>query len=422
MKKSISKIAFLSLVSSISYAESFENNAILVSDMTRDAIYITKDFNGNGTALDTGETAVYFDGNNLSGLTTASKSVFSIFQSSTGYIYLGDGGSDSVYRLADRNADGDAQDAGEANVWFSEANVGGYSLPTPNSVYQAKDNALYIVNAGTRSRPSDVVYRTVDLNHDGDANDAGEAAVWLDLSTLASSTVGGGIPINKSSAFDITFSGNAAYIADLMGGETDTIFKAQDSNLNGFIDANELSVFIDDNNAFGVPVATGLISDENGALYTLESSSSKEQSIFRLSDHNDSGTIDEVSEAQEIWNESKLASLGVEMGSAFGMALGPDGEILITSAGRDIKDNLFRLVDLNADGDFLDEGETILWAIGNGSDQFVDFARSAEYIQVMQPVPLPPSLILFGSSFALFMFGRKKQPLTISNFNQRGNV
>ncbi len=77
-----------------------------------------------------------------------------------------------------------------------------------------------------------------------------------------------------------------------------------------------------------------------------------------------------------------VTALGVEPGRSFGLDLEPDSEMLITSAGRDNKDNLFRLIDLNEDNDFLDLGETVLWATGNGSEEFVDFARTAEYIQI----------------------------------------
>lgn len=405
-----------SLVTHQASAEPMEyalrTDAILISDMTQDAVYITQDLNHNNNAQDPGEASIYFDANNLSGLIDPTKSVFSIFQSQTGHVYIADGGSDSVYRLSDNNADGDAQDINEANIWFSEANEGGLTLPTPNSIYEADDNALYIVNAGTGSRPNDAIYRTVDLNADGDANDIGEASVWLDLSTLASETLGAGIPDNKSSAFDITFIGNVAYIADLVGGEADTIFRASDTNNNGYIDANELTIFIDDNNAFNVPVATGLVSDDFGALYTLESASSKDQSLYRLFDINNNGIIDGPLETLEIWNESSMSSLGVELGHAFGLAMGPEGEITFVSAGADNKDNILRLIDLNGDLDFMDAGETLLWNTGNGAHQFVDFARTAEYIKITAPVPAsvpePPILFFFISSLAGYLLRQKR--------------
>lgn len=296
----MTKVTLLGLFCPVAYAALGENNGILISDMTRDAIYLTRDLNHNGTASDIGESNIYFNSDNLSGLAEPSNSVFSIHQSRTGHIYIGDGGSDSVYRLADRNADGDAQDAGEANIWFSEDNAAGFSLPTPNSVFEANDNALYIVNAGTGRRPNDAVYRTVDLNNDGDANDAGEASIWLDLSILASKTLGNTIPDNKSSAFDITFVDDIAYISDLMGGETDTIFRAEDRDGNGVVDESELSIFIDDNNGYGVAVATALVADDSGSLYTLESSSVQEQSLYRLTDINANNSIDTPSEVLKI--------------------------------------------------------------------------------------------------------------------------
>ncbi|MEM7468158.1 MAG: hypothetical protein AAF387_14885 [Pseudomonadota bacterium] len=370
-------------------------DGLLVADLTRDAVYYTRDLNADGVATGAGEVSIYFDENNASGLASPTNSVFSVFQSETGHIYIGDGTSDSVYRLSDFNADGDAQDAGEARVWFSEANMGGFTLPTPNSVYEGPDNALYIVNAGVSSRPTDAVYRTIDLNNDGDANDAGEASVWLDLSNLASAVLGGGVPINRSSAFDITFIGDTAYIADTVGGEPDTVFRAHDANFNGQIDAGELNVFIDDNNLFGVPVATGLVSNQQDSLFILESSSSADQTLYRLQDEDASGAIDDVGEAVEVWNEAQVGALGVQLGSAFSLAIGPNGEISVVSGGADLSDNVFRLVDQNGDGDFLDAGETLLWAAGNGSGVFADFARTAEYISVVAPVPLPaPALLL----------------------------
>jgi len=36
--------------------------------------------------------------------------------------------------------------------------------------------------------------------------------------------------------------------------------------------------------------------------------------------------------------------------------------------------------DVNGDGDFYDEGETIVWAQGNGLGTFVERARAMEYI------------------------------------------
>lgn len=342
---------------------------VLVGDMTLDQVYLTRDLNNDGDAADPGEATVYFDGLNASGLPNPTGTVLAIFQSTSGHQFIGDSGTDTVYRLMDINGDGDAQDPGEATVWFSLANAGGLTLPTPNGVFQDTSGATYIANAGVSSAPADAVYRTVDLNNDGDANDMGEASLWFDLQLANPS----------SSAFDLTFLGDVAYIADLVGGNPDTVYRAEDANGNGSIEVGEFGVFIDDGNSYGVPVATAVVTDGT-SLYVSESSSSALQSVYRLTDLDGSGHINSAAEATEVWNESWVPT-GVSMGFSYGLAIGPGGELSVGSAGSTLLDNIFRLVDLNGDGDFLDPGETILWANGGaGSGQFIDNPRSLEYV------------------------------------------
>ncbi|CAN0603398.1 unnamed protein product, partial [Ectocarpus sp. 12 AP-2014] len=136
---------------------------VLVADQGLDGLYRSQDLNGDGDANDTGETSIFFNGDNASGLENPSSNIFTILQSRSGELYVGDGTSDSVYRLSDNNRDGDAQDSGEAQVWFSEDNAAGLTLPTPNGIGEDSENNVYIVNAGTSSSPSDGIYRTRDL-------------------------------------------------------------------------------------------------------------------------------------------------------------------------------------------------------------------------------------------------------------------
>ncbi|MEM7252285.1 MAG: hypothetical protein AAF493_12765 [Pseudomonadota bacterium] len=345
---------------------------ILIGDLTLDQVLLSRDLDGDGTADAPDEVSVFFDETNASGLPSPTGGVFTVHQALSGYTYVGDGNTDSVYRLEDANHDGDANDDGEATVWFSEAeNASAFTLPTPNGLHEF-DGALYIVNAGVSSRPNDVVYRTQDLNGDGDANDAGEAVVWLDLGTLASDLLG--YDPNRSSAFDITFIGDRAYIADTLGGEPDSVFVARDRNKNGVIDSRELKVFVDDTNPFGVPVATGMIA-QGDSILVAESSRSAEQTIFRLKDRDKSGAIDDESEVELIWDESQIPP-DVELGTSFGITVTFEDEVYLTSGGSDLQDNVFRLVDLDGDGRYLSTGETIAWRRGNGSRVAVDFARS----------------------------------------------
>jgi len=102
----------------------------LFSDQTTDQVLYAADLNNDGDANDAGEVRVFFDSNNASGLTSPSSNVFQLTQSAAGDVYVGDGGSDTVYRLRDRNGNDNAQDAGEASVWFSSENANGFALQT----------------------------------------------------------------------------------------------------------------------------------------------------------------------------------------------------------------------------------------------------------------------------------------------------
>ena len=132
-------IMFAASIAGVSHAQPAPMSAriggVLVGDLTLDTIYLTRDLNGDGDVSDPGETTVFFDDTNASGLAGSTGNIFAIFQSVDRSVYFADGGSDTVYRLRDLNNDRDAQDAGEAAVWFSAANAEGFGLPTPNGIW-----------------------------------------------------------------------------------------------------------------------------------------------------------------------------------------------------------------------------------------------------------------------------------------------
>jgi hypothetical protein len=338
----------------------------IVGDMTLDQIYLTFDVNGDGDADDEGEAWVFFDETNASGLPAPTAAVYAVFQSVSGYVFYGDGTADAIYRIIDLNGDGDAQDVGEANVWFSAAdNFHGFLLPSPQGLFQDTTGATYILNAGTLETGADALYRTVDLNGDGDANDENEATLWMDIEGLA----------GDQAPFQLSMMGDVAYFGDTK--DADEIYRAEDANANGVIEATEWNIFIDEYNAYGVEVGATVVNDGT-SLYVMEELSTHDQKVFRLTDLNASNDIDDASEVVEVWNEGRIPP-EVEMGSCWALAIGPGGELLVASSGADEKDNIFRLIDVNDDGDFLDDNETILYAKGNGSDVFVDYARSLDY-------------------------------------------
>lgn len=396
IKKVITGLIGLSLFpATFSFATPF-NGGLLIGDQSLDQIALARDLNGDGDANDTGEMTVYFDGSNNAGLSSPTDNVFTIHQASSGYQFFGDGNTDSVYRIADLNGNGNAQDAGEANIWFSGSNAAGLPLLTPNGLAEGSDGAIYIVEADVLSTPNgDFVYRTEDLNGDGDAQDAGEATVWLDLKALNPS----------SSPFEITFSGDAAFISDTVGRETNVIYRAQDQDGNGTVESDEVTEFITGDNTFGVPVDFAIAADSD-SLYVWEFlDRSGPQSVFRLNDRNGNNLIDDLTEVMEVWNDSLLPD-GFETSVAFSMAAGPGGELMLTSNGSAAnQDNLIRLIDRNGDGDYLDNDETIIFASRELNGAFPERPRSLAYLSAAEiPNTDTALLILSGLLFKILFF------------------
>ncbi|HEY7687383.1 MAG TPA: hypothetical protein VH835_01745, partial [Dongiaceae bacterium] len=327
---------------------------VLLGDQTADKVFHLRDLNGDGDAADEGERIVFFDAANQSGLAAPTGNIFTIHQAPGGTVYVGDGDTDSVYALRDMNGDGDANDIGEAHLWFSAANAEGRPLVTPNGIATGADGALYVVNAGVVAGPvDDVIYRTVDLNKDGDANDLGESSVWLNIQTLNA----------KSSAFDLAFIGNVAYLTDSNGADPDTVYRIEDLDHDGVIEAGEAKIFISDANPFGVPVDfTHAVQDGSVLTWELTAGAGGVSHVYRLTDLNGSGDIDQAKEAVEVWNSS-LMPAGFETSVGFSIAASENGDIAITSNGGAANQrNVVRLSDLNGDGDYMDVGETVLLA------------------------------------------------------------
>ncbi|MEM1368295.1 MAG: PEP-CTERM sorting domain-containing protein [Cyanobacteria bacterium P01_H01_bin.15] len=322
--------------------------------------------------------------------------VFTLLQSEAGPLYAGDGNTDAVYRLIDLNNNANALDPGEATVWFSAAdNAGGLPFLTPNGLGEDSRGGIYIVTADTGGTPTgDFVYRTEDLNNDGDANDAGEASIWLDLQALNSA----------SSAFEISFINDVAFITDTAGGSP-RVYRAEDINQDNVIDPQtEVSVFIDDTNPFGVGTFYFGLDVDSTSVYGLDLFS---DSVFRLTDLNGSGTIDQASEAAQVWNPSVIPA-GFDFGSgAFSLAVGPDSELMLAVNGSSAADdNVFRLVDLNGDGDYLDADETLIYSSRELTGFFPVRPRVAEFSSNVPRVPEPTSTLallgLVGAGFKSF--------------------
>ena len=130
------------------------------------------DANNDGDANDDGESLVFYDDTALSppNLITDPES---IAVTPRGVVYVGDSTLSAVFRLEDLNGDGDALDAGEATVFY-EGNQP-VELFDIDSLQLDASEGLYAVDEDTGS----TLYLR-DENADGDALDSGEAQLFLD--------------------------------------------------------------------------------------------------------------------------------------------------------------------------------------------------------------------------------------------------
>ncbi|MFT3988190.1 VPLPA-CTERM sorting domain-containing protein [Aestuariivirga sp.] len=384
----LASAAFTSSASAATVSSTF-----LFSDQATNQIVLSVDRNGDGDMNDAGETTSFFDSGNLSGLTGASGNVFSLSQSKTNKtILIGEGNTDSVYRLSDNNADGDANDADEAHVWFSGSdNAEGFKLNTPNGIAEGPDGAVYIVEADTTGSPTgDWVYRTVDLNGDGDANDEGEATKWLSLTGLNSA----------SSPFEIRFDGDTAYIMDTAGTTPDVIYRAVDANGDNVIGAGEVTAFATEGQAFGANFDFAMDTYKGGLLTWQWLASSGVSAVYSLHDLNGNGIIDQASEVVQAWSTTLLGA-GYTFLAGFGLSVNQEtGEVLITSNASGANgDWIIRLLDLDGDGTFFGAGEWsfVLDRLDQGT--YPDRPRNVSFYDApeVSPVPVPGALPLLAS-------------------------
>lgn len=196
------------------------------------------DANGDGDALDDGESSVFFDGSAV-GLADPLTDPESITVSPQGLVYVGDTASGRVLRLTDQNGDGDALDAMEAQVFYEGANP--IALEDIDSLQADSVGGLYAIDENTG-----VVLYLQDNNADGDALDPGEAMVFLE-----------GATVGLTDMNDATLVADAVlWVAD---GGIDGIMQLSDGDGSGGVDPSEVTPIFDDGGSlFSTPSGLAL--------------------------------------------------------------------------------------------------------------------------------------------------------------------
>ncbi len=305
--------------------------AFYVTDSGADSVWRCADLNNDGDVDDAGEVSAYYVdtiGQVPLQLNVGIRSGFD------GEVMVSDSGEDSIFRLRDNNADGDANDAGEAVRWFDGrvgGNASGLIMGAPNGIIRdATSGAWYVANSGA-SQP-DTVLRLIDLNADGDANDAGEATEYW---SYAASPGGDSVP----QAVEIGLDGNV-YLMDApsSGPNGKGVYRLVDLNMDGDAkDAGEVTPFFIP--PFTVaPFFWCLELGPDGWFYTADTGNDV---VWRFRDLNADGDAQDAGESSVFWTVGAPSIL-------WDLTVAGDGSVYLVEG--QTTQRTWRLFDANSDG------------------------------------------------------------------------
>jgi len=289
------------------------------------------------------EMGVYFDDeSSAADLSVPSHLVVGLDET----VYVLDGGTlDTVLALRDRNLDGDANDDGEASVFYNNSSAGP-RLATPNTLLALSDGSFVVADDGSRARR---VVRLIDVNGDGDALDEGEAATVFDAENL------GGMAIEDPESLAEGPDG-VLFVGD---STARSVFALRDLDGNGdYQGAAESRVFFAARAGQPFDDLDSMATDGSGEVYV---GSEDHGVVWRLRDLNSDGDAEDVDEAT-IFVSSAAA---VAVGDLNDMIFLPGGDLLMIDAR---SDGVVVARDLDGDGDADDENETIRWLLDDGAN------------------------------------------------------
>ncbi|MEM9802804.1 MAG: hypothetical protein AAGA20_20940, partial [Planctomycetota bacterium] len=307
---------------------------IYVADRSDQVVWTCTDLDLDGTYNGPTETTVFYDGN--TGAVPLSDNR-AIWHSDDGAVWVGDQDEEIIVRLFDANDDGDAQDVGEATVWFdgrSGGNAGGVIMTSVTGLWRDPDGVFFVSSNNTTSGGVDAILRLEDLNQDGDANDAGEAVDFY-LPFLGGA-VGQSIPTSVVRGAD-----GAIYYAEngITSNPPRGAYRLEDLDGSGTIDqANEVTPYFIAPPQAGNAFHWEITIDANGTIYLGDNGN---EIIWRLVDADMSGAIDPATEATQYWTAGGSSTI-------WDIDIAPDGTLYV--AEDQTPDRLLRFVDVNSDG------------------------------------------------------------------------
>lgn len=328
----------------VPYSRTFD---LLLSERASENVLRLRDLNQDGDYNDPGEAFTFFTNGpaTVSGITLAS--TVGVACAPDGTVYVVTSTSDEVVALRDLSGDGDADDAGEARVFFSSANnASGILLGSAQSITVDVLGRVVVLTSGggTPTVGIDAILIAQDLNANGNAEDAGEAFYWCQIPNA-----GGAGSHSLPSEFAIAADGSIYYSDIGTGGPiAKGIYRARDANANGTAnDPGEVTLWWVPPFAGTTVAWFGLAFDAAGNLFASNHGSGN-RNVYRAFDANSSGFV-EPGEEQLFWSTTTSSTF-------WDIALRDDGTLLVMDG---IANVVLAMKDLTPDSDFLDAGEVV---------------------------------------------------------------
>ncbi len=349
MKTTLRSIPLLAL-SALAFAQKpLDPDIIFSTDSVLKRVYKFEDADGDKSFGQPGETVVLYD-NALGAIPLLNP--MCLTQSPDDRLYVGDAGLDRILCLDDHNEDGDAYDTGaptptgdEAWIFFdghAGGNAGGIVTERITSIAVTNLGQVWVSVANDTPNGKDMILLLVDINGDGDANDAGEATVHYEIAPGAAADFSEPVAVRQG------LDGRAYYLENGSGFLTG-LYRLEDLDFSGSINApGESTLFF---RPLPFPVAFDFESidqDEQGYWYVLDNGNNI---VFRARDFDVNGAINSATEATTYW----LLELGSNVSD---IAVTLDGALFV---GDDrSNDRLLRAEDASASGTIEPAGETVV--------------------------------------------------------------
>ncbi|QDU69401.1 hypothetical protein [Engelhardtia mirabilis] len=272
------------------------NGTVYVGDSSEDFILALRDIDGDGNCHGAGEAVVWFDGKGGSASGVIAGSPANLTADLFGDVWLAVSGSgssapdnvDKVIHLRDLNADGDANDVGEAVEYYLPAPGGAGGDTLPQDVTVGLDGRLYMVDIPTSGTLGKGVYRLDDVDASGTIDAAGEDQPFFIPPAQANNPFFWGLTMDAQGWFYMADTGN------------ELVWRFRDDNFDGSIDAStEASIWWQTTDS---SLIWRLAAASDGSVLAAESQSPDR--ILRLVDTDGSGSVDPVTETFVLWDDT----------------------------------------------------------------------------------------------------------------------